>query len=72
MTEKPNPFDVAARERALNDSATCVSTIWVGYLIFAPPTIRRHRFLEDRCESVLYRPCAFRVTNHKLAIGERK
>ena len=35
MTEKPDPFDVAALERALNDSATRVSTIWVSYLIFA-------------------------------------
>jgi uncharacterized protein YjbI with pentapeptide repeats len=35
MTEKPNPFDVGALERSLNDSATRVSTIWVSYLIFA-------------------------------------
>jgi hypothetical protein len=35
MTEKPDPFDVAALERSLNDSATRVSTIWVSYLIFA-------------------------------------
>jgi uncharacterized protein YjbI with pentapeptide repeats len=34
MTEKLNPFDVAALERSLNDSATRVSTIWVSYLIF--------------------------------------
>jgi hypothetical protein len=35
MTEKPDPFDVAALERSLNDSATRISTIWVSYLIFA-------------------------------------
>src|SRR5258708_6485246 len=35
MTEKPDPFDIAALERSLNDSATRVSTIWVSYLIFA-------------------------------------
>jgi cytochrome b subunit of formate dehydrogenase len=35
MTEKPDPFDVAALERSVNDSATRVSTIWVSYLIFA-------------------------------------
>ncbi len=35
MTEKPDPFDVGALERSLNDSATRVSTIWVSYLIFA-------------------------------------
>jgi hypothetical protein len=51
MTEKPDLFHVAALEREL--SAARVSTIWVRYLIFPPPTIRRHRFLEDRCESVL-------------------
>jgi uncharacterized protein YjbI with pentapeptide repeats len=35
MTEKLDPFDVAALERSLNDSATRVSTVWVSYLIFA-------------------------------------
>jgi uncharacterized protein YjbI with pentapeptide repeats len=35
MAEKLDPFDVAALERSLNDSATRVSTIWVSYLIFA-------------------------------------
>jgi hypothetical protein len=35
MTERPDPFDVAALERSINDSATRVSTIWVSYLIFA-------------------------------------
>ena len=35
MTAKPDPFDVGALERSLNDSATRVSTIWVSYLIFA-------------------------------------
>jgi uncharacterized protein YjbI with pentapeptide repeats len=35
MAEKPDPFDVAPLESALNDSATRVSTIWISYLIFA-------------------------------------
>src|SRR5262249_8534454 len=35
MAEKLDPFDVAALERSLNDSAARVSTIWVTYLIFA-------------------------------------
>src|SRR5258707_1276247 len=35
MAEKTDPFDVAALERSLNDSATRVSTVWVSYLIFA-------------------------------------
>jgi hypothetical protein len=35
MAEKPDPFDIAALERSLNDSATRVSTIWVSYLVFA-------------------------------------
>ena len=33
--EKLDAFDVPALERSLNDSATRVSTIWVGFLIFA-------------------------------------
>jgi hypothetical protein len=35
MTEKPDPFDVVALERALSDSAARVSTIWISYLVFA-------------------------------------
>jgi uncharacterized protein YjbI with pentapeptide repeats len=35
MTDKPDPFDVAALERALNDSATAVSKVWVSYLFVA-------------------------------------
>src|SRR3954453_10160245 len=35
MAEKLDPFDVAALERSLNDSATRVSTIWVSFLIFS-------------------------------------
>jgi uncharacterized protein YjbI with pentapeptide repeats len=31
---KIDPFDVAALEKSLNDSATRVSTIWVSFLIF--------------------------------------
>src|SRR5215475_1631596 len=33
--EKLDPFDVTALERAVNDSATRVSTIWVSFLIFS-------------------------------------
>jgi len=33
--EKIDPFDVAALEKSLNDSATRVSTIWVSFLIFS-------------------------------------
>jgi hypothetical protein len=33
MAEKPDPFDVAALEKSVNDSAMRVSTIWVTYLI---------------------------------------
>jgi uncharacterized protein YjbI with pentapeptide repeats len=54
MTEKPDPFDVAALERSLNDSATRVSTIWVSYLLFAlylliatGTTTHRQLFLEE-------------------------
>jgi hypothetical protein len=32
--EKPDPFNVEALEKSLNDSATRVSTIWVTFLIF--------------------------------------
>jgi hypothetical protein len=32
---KLDPFDVAALERSVNDSATRVSTIWVSFLIFS-------------------------------------
>ena len=35
MAEKPDPFDIEALERSLNDSATRVSTIWVSFLIFS-------------------------------------
>lgn len=35
MAEKIDPYDVAALERSLNDSATRVSTIWVSFLIFS-------------------------------------
>jgi len=34
MAERPDPFDVAALEGSLNDSATRVSTIWISFLIF--------------------------------------
>jgi hypothetical protein len=32
---KIDPYDVAALEKSLNDSATRVSTIWVSFLIFS-------------------------------------
>jgi uncharacterized protein YjbI with pentapeptide repeats len=35
MAQKPDPFDVEALERSLNDSATRVSTIWISFLGFA-------------------------------------
>jgi uncharacterized protein YjbI with pentapeptide repeats len=34
MADPINPFDVAALEKSINDSATRVSTIWVTYLLF--------------------------------------
>jgi uncharacterized protein YjbI with pentapeptide repeats len=34
MAEKPDPYDVAQLESAVNDCATRVSTIWISYLIF--------------------------------------
>lgn len=34
MAEKLDPFDVAALEKSVNDSATRVSAIWVSFLIF--------------------------------------
>jgi uncharacterized protein YjbI with pentapeptide repeats len=35
MADKIDPFDVAALERSLNESAARVSAIWVSYLVFA-------------------------------------
>ena len=35
MLDKLDPFDVEALERAVNDFATRVSTIWVSFLIFS-------------------------------------
>jgi uncharacterized protein YjbI with pentapeptide repeats len=35
MADKIDPFDVAALEKSLNDSATRVSTIWISFLIFS-------------------------------------
>jgi uncharacterized protein YjbI with pentapeptide repeats len=35
VLNKLDPFDVEALERAVNDSATRVSTIWVSFLIFS-------------------------------------
>ena len=35
MADKLDPFDVEALERAVNDSATRVSAIWISFLIFS-------------------------------------
>jgi uncharacterized protein YjbI with pentapeptide repeats len=52
--EKPDPFDVDALEKSLNDSATRVSTIWISFLIFglylvvaAGAVTHRQLLLED-------------------------
>jgi hypothetical protein len=34
MAQNPDPFDVQALEKSLNDSAARVSTIWISFLIF--------------------------------------
>jgi len=54
MADKIDPFDVAALEKSLNDSATRVSAIWVSYLIFglylvvaAGNVSHRQLFLEE-------------------------
>jgi hypothetical protein len=54
MAEKPDPFDVNALEKSLNDSATRVSTIWISFLIFglylvvaAGTVTHRQLLLED-------------------------
>jgi uncharacterized protein YjbI with pentapeptide repeats len=54
MSGKPNPFDVEALERSLNDSATRASTIWISFLIFglylvvaAGTVTHRQLLLED-------------------------
>jgi uncharacterized protein YjbI with pentapeptide repeats len=51
---KIDPFDVAALEKAVNDCATRVSTVWVSYLVFglylvvaAGNVTHRQLFLED-------------------------
>lgn len=35
MAREPDPLDVEALERSLNNSATRVSTIWISFLGFA-------------------------------------
>jgi uncharacterized protein YjbI with pentapeptide repeats len=54
MTEKPDPFNVEALEKSLNDSATRVSAIWVSFLVFglylviaAGTVTHRQLLLED-------------------------
>jgi len=54
MADKPDPFDVEALEKSLNDSATRVSTIWISFLIFglylvvaAGTVTHRQLLLED-------------------------
>ena len=54
MAQNPDPFDVEALERSLNDSATRVSTIWISFLLFglylvvaADTVTHRQLLLED-------------------------
>jgi uncharacterized protein YjbI with pentapeptide repeats len=54
MAERPDPFDIAALESSLNDSATRVSTIWISFLTFglyfvmaAGTVTHRQLLLED-------------------------
>ena len=54
IADKLDPFDVAALEKSVNDSAVRVSTIWVSYLIFglylviaAGNVTHRQLFLEE-------------------------
>jgi hypothetical protein len=54
MSQNPDPLDVEALERSLNDSATRVSTIWISFLGFALYLVvaagsvtHRQLFLED-------------------------
>jgi uncharacterized protein YjbI with pentapeptide repeats len=54
MAKNPDPFDVEALERSLNDSATRVSTIWISFLLFglylavaANTVTHRQLLLED-------------------------
>src|SRR6267142_1964251 len=54
MADKLDPFDVAALEKSVNDSAVRVSTIWVSFLVFALYLViaagtitHRQLFLED-------------------------
>jgi uncharacterized protein YjbI with pentapeptide repeats len=54
MAREPDPFDVEALERSLNDSATRVSTIWISFLFFglylvvaASTVTHRQLLLED-------------------------
>ncbi len=35
MSDRPEPFDVEALERAVNDSAGRISAIWISFLIFS-------------------------------------
>lgn len=57
MSANPDPFDVEALERSLNDSAVRVSTLWVSFLIFglylviaASGTTHSQLFLETPIE----------------------
>jgi uncharacterized protein YjbI with pentapeptide repeats len=54
MADKVDPFDVEALETSLNDSATCVSALWISFLIFglylviaAGTVMHRQLLLED-------------------------
>src|SRR5882724_7076364 len=48
MADKPDPYDVAALQTSLNDSATRVSTIWVSYLLFGLYLLVATGTLNDR------------------------
>src|SRR5690242_19912173 len=52
--KKIDPYDVAALEKSLNDSASRVSTIWVSFLIF----------------SLYLTVAATRVTHRQLLLNE--
>lgn len=67
MAEKLDPFDVAALERSLNDSATRVSTIWVSFLIFSLYLLIAAATIEHR-QLLLAEPVKLPVLNIDLPL----
>jgi uncharacterized protein YjbI with pentapeptide repeats len=67
MAEKLDPFDVAALERSLNDSATRVSTIWVSFLIFSLYLLIAATTVEHR-QLFLAEPIKLPVLNIELPL----